>query len=73
MTAPRKKPHLRRIGALCRHHGDGIQRDTAMTFLTDITFFDFAMTALSIGAIDRFVLPYLPESAVGPDGWLLRG
>ncbi len=44
-----------------------------MTFLNDITFFDVAMTALTIGAIDRFVLPFLPESAIGPNGWLLRG
>lgn len=42
-----------------------------MTILSNITFFDLSMALLVIGCIDHLVC-YLPESMVGPEGWLLK-
>lgn len=36
----------------------------------DITFFEFGMSLLALGAIER-ILFSLPEDIVGPGGWLL--
>jgi hypothetical protein len=42
-----------------------------MTLFADITFYDLALSLIAVGLIDR-ILCELPESMVGPKGWLLR-
>ena len=43
-----------------------------MTMFADITFLEVAMTLMALGAVERFVLPILPEDVVGPEGWLVK-
>jgi len=40
------------------------------TIFTEITFFEVAMSLFVIGLVERVVVR-LPESVVGPEGWLL--
>jgi len=42
-----------------------------MTLFADLTFYDVALSLIAVGIIDR-ILCELPESVVGPRGWLLR-
>lgn len=41
-----------------------------MILLTDITFFEVAMSLIAVGCIER-ALYLLPDDMVGPGGWLL--
>ncbi len=41
-----------------------------MSFLADLTFFDVSMSLLAVALIERLMY-LLPESMVGPRGWLL--
>lgn len=38
--------------------------------LSEISFFEVALSLLAIGVIERFIY-LLPEAMVGPGGWLL--
>lgn len=38
--------------------------------LSDISFFEVAMSLMAIGVIERFIY-LLPTAMVGPGGWLL--
>ena len=38
--------------------------------LSDISFFEVAMSLLAVGVIERFIYR-LPTEMVGPGGWLL--
>ncbi len=40
------------------------------TLISEITFFEVAMSLLAVGLIERVVVR-LPETMVGPEGWLL--
>lgn len=40
------------------------------TLITDITFFDLAASLVVIGLVERIVIR-LPDTVVGPQGWLL--
>ena len=42
-----------------------------MSLFADITFYDIALSVIAVGIVDR-ILCELPESMVGPSGWLLR-
>ena len=42
-----------------------------MALLSDITFLDVSLTLITLGVLERLALRYLPDSVVGPDGWLL--
>lgn len=42
-----------------------------MSLFADVTFFEVAMSLLAVGIIERVWLS-LPESVVGPEGWLWR-
>ena len=41
------------------------------SMFADITFFDVAMSLIALGMIERVVVR-LPETVVGPNGWLLN-
>lgn len=41
-----------------------------MSFLADATFFHVCMSLITVGLVER-AMYLLPESCVGPDGWLL--
>jgi len=43
-----------------------------MTFFADITFVQVCLTVITIAAAERAVLPFLPETLVGPKGLLLK-
>lgn len=43
-----------------------------MTLLSQITFFEVAMSLMAVGAIDELMRRYAPETLVGPNGWLIE-
>ena len=43
-----------------------------MIMYVDVSFIEVAMTLVCLGAIERFILPLMPEDVVGPEGWLLK-
>ena len=44
---------------------------TQMSLLADVTFIEVALSLVTIGVIERLAVQYLPETMVGPEGWLL--
>ncbi len=44
---------------------------TLNTFVSDITFVEVALSLLTVGALEH-AIKRLPESVVGPEGWLMR-
>ncbi len=42
-----------------------------MSLLADVTFIEVALSLVTIGVLERLAVQYLPESMVGPEGWLL--
>ena len=42
-----------------------------MSVWADITFMDVCMTLVAFGFVERFILPVMPETLVGPEGLLL--
>jgi hypothetical protein len=42
-----------------------------MNLLTDVTFIEVALSLVTVGVIERLAVQYLPETMVGPEGWLL--
>jgi len=43
-----------------------------MALLSNITFFEVAMTLVFVGCAERVLMAYAPASMIGRDGWLLR-
>lgn len=42
-----------------------------MTLFADVTFLEICLALVTVGVAERFVA-YLPETMVGPKGWLLQ-
>lgn len=42
-----------------------------MSLLSEITFLEVAMSLVAVGIVEQLV-HFLPETVVGPKGWLLR-
>lgn len=42
-----------------------------MSLFADVTFQEVALSLIAVGLIER-LLYLLPETVVGPEGWLLR-
>jgi hypothetical protein len=47
-----------------------VQTGAAMSYLSQITFFEVTMSLLAVGLVER-LLYRLPVEVVGPGGWLL--
>lgn len=43
-----------------------------MTFLADVSFMEICLTLMTLAVAERLVVPYLPDSLVGPEGLLLK-
>ena len=43
-----------------------------MSLFADVTFMEICLTLVTLAVAERVVLPYLPDSLVGPNGLLLK-
>jgi hypothetical protein len=43
-----------------------------MSLFTEITFDQICLTLVTLAVAERAIMPLLPETLVGPKGWLLK-
>ena len=43
-----------------------------MTLFTDITFAQVCLAVIAVAVAERTIMPYLPQTLVGPNGLLLK-